>query len=193
MRTSWTHISPPSSPPTPHSNQHKPPIHVASLSRHHPTHQPSQHRIQQPNPQSNMPTYLQQNHQCSRSHQLHLQLPLTGPNLTPLQLQVLGELSRVLTAKLKKSSEDAREMLLSWADAMVVADTTWSAFQAAMDLSVDHQISMWDALILSVAAENKCRLLLSEDFQNGFTWRGVTVVNPFETKAKPYKLLAMAI
>ena len=108
-------------------------------------------------------------------------------------LQVLGELSRVLTAKLKKSSEDAREMLLSWADAMVVADTTWSAFQAAMDLSVDHQISMWDALILSVAAENKCRLLLSEDFQNGFTWRGVTVVNPFETKAQPYKLLAMAI
>jgi predicted nucleic acid-binding protein len=107
-------------------------------------------------------------------------------------LQVLGELSRVLTAKMKKSSEDAREMLLSWADAMVVADTTWSAFQAAMDLSVDHQISMWDALILSVAAENKCRLLLSEDFQNGFTWRGVTVVNPFETKAKPYKLLAMA-
>ena len=107
-------------------------------------------------------------------------------------LQVLGELSRVLTAKMKKSSEDAREMLLSWADAMVVADTTWTAFQAAMDLSVDHQISMWDALIMSVAAENKCRLLLSEDFQNGFTWRGVIVVNPFETKAKPYKLLAMA-
>jgi predicted nucleic acid-binding protein len=52
---------------------------------------------------------------------------------------------------------------------------------------------MWDALIMSVAAENKCRLLISEDFQNGFTWRGVTVVNPFDTKAKTYKLLASAI
>jgi predicted nucleic acid-binding protein len=106
-------------------------------------------------------------------------------------VQVLGELSRVLTSKLKKSS--ARELLLSWSDAVVVADTTWTAFQSAMDLTVDHQISIWDALIMSVAAENKCRLLISEDFQNGFTWRGVTVVNPFETKAKPYKLLASVI
>ena len=38
---------------------------------------------------------------------------------------------------------------------------------------------IWDALILSVAADQKCRLLLSEDFQNGMTWRGVIVVNPF--------------
>jgi predicted nucleic acid-binding protein len=30
-----------------------------------------------------------------------------------------------------------------------------------------------------VAAENRCRLLLSDDFSSGFTWRGVTVVNPF--------------
>ena len=108
-------------------------------------------------------------------------------------LQVLGEFSRVLTTKLKKSSADVRELMLSWSDAVVVADTTWTAFQSAMDLTVDHQISMWDALIMSVAAENKCRLLISEDFQNGFTWRGVTVVNPFETKAKPYKLLASVI
>ena len=108
-------------------------------------------------------------------------------------VQVLGELSRVLTSKLKRSSADVRELLLSWSDAVVVADTTWTAFQSAMDLTVDHQISMWDALIMSVAAENKCRLLISEDFQNGFTWRGVTVVNPFDTKAKTYKLLASVI
>ena len=108
-------------------------------------------------------------------------------------VQVFGELSRILTTKLKKSSADVRELLLSWSDAVVVADTTWTAFQSAIDLTVDHQISMWDALIMSVAAENKCRLLISEDFQNGFTWRGVTVVNPFETKAKTYKLLASAI
>ena len=115
------------------------------------------------------------------------------PTDSIVAVQVLGELSRVLTSKMKKSGSEVRELLLSWSDGVVVADTTWTAFQSAMDLSVDHQISMWDALILAVAAENKCRLLLSEDFQNGFTWRGVTVVNPFETKAKPYKLLASAI
>ena len=32
------------------------------------------------------------------------------------------------------------------------------------------------------------RLLLSEDLQDGFTWRGVTVANPFS--ASPHPLLA---
>jgi predicted nucleic acid-binding protein len=32
---------------------------------------------------------------------------------------------------------------------------------------------------LSVAAENQCRILLSEDLQPGLTWRGVLVVDPF--------------
>jgi predicted nucleic acid-binding protein len=36
-----------------------------------------------------------------------------------------------------------------------------------------------DAVMLSVAADAGCRLVLSEDLQDGFTWRGVTVTNPF--------------
>jgi len=55
-----------------------------------------------------------------------------------------------------------------------------------MDLVVDHRFQVWDALIMAVAAENHCRLLLSEDLHNGFIWRGVTVVNPF---ASPTSLL----
>jgi len=34
-------------------------------------------------------------------------------------------------------------------------------------------------MILAVAAESKCSLLLSEDMHDGFTWAGVTVTNPF--------------
>lgn len=50
---------------------------------------------------------------------------------------------------------------------------------------MDHGLPIWDALILSVAAESHRRLLLSEDLQQGFTWRGVTVVNPFVTPYAP--------
>jgi len=39
-----------------------------------------------------------------------------------------------------------------------------------------------------VAAEQRCRLLLSEDFQHGFTWHAATVVNPFV--APKHKLLS---
>ena len=59
------------------------------------------------------------------------------------------------------------------------------ALQAALDLHVDHQLRIWDALVLAVAAEHRCRILLSEDLQHGFTWRGVTVVNPFAAQPHP--------
>ena len=100
-------------------------------------------------------------------------------NVVVLPAQTLGELSRVLTGKAKRSAEQAREAFLGWADSFEVADSTWFAFQSALDLTVDHQLPICDALVLAVAAENRCRLLLSEDFHNGFTWRGLTVVNPF--------------
>lgn len=97
-----------------------------------------------------------------------------------LPAQTLGELYRVLTGKANLGATAAREAILGWADSFEVADSSWSAFQSALDLSVDHGLQIWDALILSVVAENRCRLLLTEDLQNGFTWRGVTVINPFD-------------
>jgi hypothetical protein len=36
-----------------------------------------------------------------------------------------------------------------------VADSTRLAFQSALDLTADHQLPMWDALILCVAAESR--------------------------------------
>lgn len=102
-----------------------------------------------------------------------------------LPAQTLGELYRVLTGKAGRESDGARTAVLAWADAYPVADSTWSAFQSAFDLSVDHQLSIWDALILSVAAEQRCRLVLSGDMQDGFTWRGLTVVNPYARRVHP--------
>lgn len=102
-----------------------------------------------------------------------------------LPVQVLGELFRVLTAKVKRNADDARAAILSWRDAMPVHDTTDQALLAAMDLVTDHGLQIWDALILAVTADARCRLLLSEDLQDGFTWRGVTVVNPFAANLHP--------
>lgn len=102
-----------------------------------------------------------------------------------LPAQTLGELYRVLTGKAKRDAGAVRTAILGWADSFEVADSSWIAFQAAVDLSVDHGLQIWDALILSVAAENRCRVLFSEDLQSGFTWRGVTVINPFSEPSHP--------
>ena len=110
---------------------------------------------------------------------------LTGlPDLAViLPVQVLGELYRVLVGKLRQPPAQARETVLRWSDAYAVRDSTWSALQSAFDLSEAHGLTIWDSLILSVAAEQRCRVLLSEDMQDGFTWRGTTVVNPFAQPA----------
>ena len=107
-----------------------------------------------------------------------------------LPAQTLGELYRVLIGKAGRTPAEARAAVLGWADGYAVAESTWSAFAAAFDLSTDHGLSVWDALILSVAAEQRCRLLLSEDLQHGFTSRGVTVVNPYSQPSHPLLTVA---
>ena len=91
----------------------------------------------------------------------------------------------MLTGKAQREASEVREAILAWADSFEVADSSWVAFQSALDLAADHGLQIWDELILSVAADNRCRLLLSEDLQNGYTWRGVTVVNPFAAPRSP--------
>ena len=102
-----------------------------------------------------------------------------------LPAQVLGELMLVLTRKAGRTRELARDAVLGWADSFDVVDSTWASFQSAFDLSVNHEFGMWDALVMAVAAENRCRIVLSEDLQHGFTWRGVTIVNPFLPDESP--------
>jgi predicted nucleic acid-binding protein len=98
---------------------------------------------------------------------------------TVVPVQVLGELFNVLVRKGGKSRGDARDALLSWRDTFPVVETSPEVMLAAADLAKDHHLGIWDAVILSAASQARCRLLLSEDLQEGFTWTGVTVVNPF--------------
>lgn len=98
---------------------------------------------------------------------------------TVVPVQVLGELFNVLVRKSGKSQADAREALLSWRDAFPAVETSSEIMLSAVDLATDHRFGIWDAVILSAASQSGCRLLLSEDLQEGFTWGGVTVVNPF--------------
>jgi predicted nucleic acid-binding protein len=100
---------------------------------------------------------------------------------TIVPTQVLGELFNVLVRKGGKSRGDARDALLSWRDTFPTVETSPEVMLAAADLATDHQLGIWDAVILSAASQAGCRLLLSEDMQAGFTWAGVTVVNPFSS------------
>ena len=98
-----------------------------------------------------------------------------------LPVQTLGELFNLLVRKAGRSPAQARKAILSWRDAFPLVETSAEVMLAAADLATDHRLGIWDAVIVSAAAEAGCRLLLSEDLQDGFTWKGVTVTNPFST------------
>ena len=96
-----------------------------------------------------------------------------------LSVQTLGELFNVLVRKGGRSRDAARTAVLKWRDDFPLIETSAAIMVRAMDLAADHRLGIWDSVILSAAAQAGCRLLLSEDLQDGFTWNGVTITNPF--------------
>lgn len=114
--------------------------------------------------------------------ELVLKLP-SGSTILPIQ--TLGELFNVLVRKGGRSRDAARAAVLKWRDGFPVIETSAAIMLAATDLAVDHRLSIWDSVILSAAAQAGCRLLLSQDFQDGFTWSGVTVTDPFSASRHP--------
>jgi predicted nucleic acid-binding protein len=100
-------------------------------------------------------------------------------------VQALGELFNVLVRKAGRPPAIARRAILTWQDAFPLIETSAEVMLAATDLATDHQLSIWDAVIFSAAAGAGCRLLLSEDLQEGFTWKGVSATNPFSARKHP--------
>jgi predicted nucleic acid-binding protein len=100
-----------------------------------------------------------------------------------IPVQALGELFAVLTRKAGFTALAARDAVMAWQDAYDAVATSPAILVDAMELVADHRLSFWDAIMLAAAAQSGCRLLFSEDMHDGFTWRGVTVRNPFDGAA----------
>jgi predicted nucleic acid-binding protein len=96
-----------------------------------------------------------------------------------LSLQVLQEYFAVATKKLGVPAAGARQRieLLSLLDVVIlgVEDVL-----AAIDLHRLHQFSIWDALVIRAALNAGCRVLYSEDLQDGRRIDGLEIVNPFK-------------
>lgn len=107
------------------------------------------------------------------------------PDSTFIPVQVLAELLTVLLRKAGRSRRESTAAVLGWGDAFPLIDTSSGVLLSAMDLVGAHQCSTWDAAILAASADAGCRVLLSEDLHTGFTWSGVTVVNPFAESTHP--------
>lgn len=105
----------------------------------------------------------------------------SGEHRLVLSTQVLSELYVTVTRKLARPLDPgvAGDVIGALAELPVV-HTDLALVRAAIQTSMQAQISYWDALIVEAAASVGCDLLLSEDLADGSTIRGVTVQNPLK-------------
>jgi predicted nucleic acid-binding protein len=99
--------------------------------------------------------------------------------------QVAGEFYNVATKKLKLPPARVVQTLKVWSEIYGFRSHGEPQILAAATLSSDHGLQIWDALIFTVAVDDGCALFLSEDMQDGFVYRGVTVANPFAERIHP--------
>ncbi|HMO27735.1 PIN domain-containing protein [Enterovirga sp.] len=109
-----------------------------------------------------------------------------------IPVQALAELAHVLARKTPLALPDIRMRAEGWAGLGRLAPTLESTFSSALSLAAGRQLQIFDAIVLVASAEAGCRLLLSEDMQDGFVWAGVTVANPFAAKRHPMLLDLLA-
>lgn len=95
-----------------------------------------------------------------------------------VSLQILQEHFVTVTKKLKLDAGIARNKVVIFSK-FDVAEPSIDDIHAAIDLHRLHGLSYWDALVLRMAKQSGCRILLSEDLQHGRFIDGVEIVNPF--------------
>jgi len=96
-----------------------------------------------------------------------------------ISTQVLMELYVVLTRKLRPGLPDAAAaVVITSLCRLPVVGTDAELVQRAIVLSVRHQLSVWDALIVTAAREAGCEELWTEDLATGAELRGVRIRNP---------------
>ena len=96
-----------------------------------------------------------------------------------LSTQVLEEYFSAATRKLRVDAIVVRQKVELFARYHVVVIQP-DDILAAIDLHRLHQLAIWDALILRAALHSGCAVLYSEDFQPGWEFGGLTIVNPFK-------------
>ena len=97
-----------------------------------------------------------------------------------LSFQVLQELYAVLTRTVKETLPPATAQaivrdLVAWRPTPI----DLSILERAWALGQRHALSWWDALIVAAAQRSGCKVVLTEDLQDGQVFGAVRVIDPF--------------
>ena len=97
-----------------------------------------------------------------------------------ISVQVLNEFASVATRKLKLTHAEVREVLAPVRAICNVNPLTEETHDLGLQISERYQLSIYDAMIAASALAAGCKMLLSEDMQDGqIIDRKLRIRNPF--------------
>lgn len=102
-----------------------------------------------------------------------------------LILQAVAEFFSAVSRKTAIPVEEAGRIASGWLDLFPVVAADAADLRAAMSAPARARASFWDALLLATAGRAGCATILSEDLQDGASYGGVRVRNPFAGAAIP--------
>ncbi len=91
----------------------------------------------------------------------------------------IAEFFAIVTYKLKLDHATAVTAAQQWMRLFVGIPTSRSAIETAMKLRGANRFSFWDALLVATAAEDGCRVFISEDMHDGARLGDIVVRAPF--------------
>lgn len=102
------------------------------------------------------------------------------PGLGVISSQVLTEFYWTVTRKLRPGlGEEAARRYVRTMFAWDFVELDQAAIRDVWSVQDRFGLSFWDSLIVAAARAARCRLLLTEDLQDGQDVDGLLVVNPF--------------
>lgn len=101
-----------------------------------------------------------------------------------LSVQSLAEFFHATTRRRLLDPQAARLFVGDWLAVFETCQADPTSLTEAMELSVEHKLSFWDAMLWAAALRAECAFLLSEDMQHGYQLRGIQVTDPFRPEAE---------
>jgi predicted nucleic acid-binding protein len=98
----------------------------------------------------------------------------------PLMLQSLNEFSAVVRKKRLMPLTTLKRIVQYHSNAFELQSPTVEDLLEALQANEDHNLPIWDALLWATARRSGCKIIFSEDFQDGRELGGVRFVNPFK-------------
>ncbi len=99
-----------------------------------------------------------------------------------IPIQVLGEFLRVVQRKRPEALAEAVKQASDYRQVFLTPPTTDLILADAAEISLQHGLQLWDAVICAAANAAGAAILLTEDLQDGRRLNDLLLLNPFAAK-----------